>query len=234
MRLGIMQPYFFPYIGYFQLMNLVDEFVIYDNIKYTKESWINRNRILVNGEASYISIPLKKDSDHRDIYQRRLADNWPTERRKLINRIFACYKKAPQFDTVYPIIEQSLSSTAMNVFDFILRTLETTKNYLGIETPLLISSTIPINHQLNGEDKILEICRARKATVYINPSGGVALYDKEHFFKNGVDLIFLKTNDFNYPQFDNIFLPSLSIIDVMMFNAKDAIHTFLDSYYTFP
>jgi hypothetical protein len=106
MKIGIMQPYFFPYIGYFQLINYVDEFVIYDNIKYTKKGWINRNRILVNGKDVYISLPLKKDKDSLNVDERFLSDIWIMERKKMLNRIKESYKKAPNFHQVFPIIEE--------------------------------------------------------------------------------------------------------------------------------
>ena len=93
MRIAIMQPYLFPYIGYFQLMNAVDEFVIYDNIEFTKKGWINRNRILVNGRDSFITVPLKKDSDYLDVRDRYLADSWPSERVTILYRIKQSYRR---------------------------------------------------------------------------------------------------------------------------------------------
>ena len=87
MKLAIMQPYFFPYIGYFQLIKSVDEFVIYDNIQYTKKGWINRNRILVNGTDYLISLPLKKDSDYLNVVDRQLAESWEKDRTKLLTLI---------------------------------------------------------------------------------------------------------------------------------------------------
>src|SRR5580700_191306 len=107
MRVGIMQPYFMPYIGYFQLINSVDEFVIYDNIEFTKKGWINRNRILVNGKDDYITIPLRKDSDFLQVKNRFLAESWKSEKRKMLNRINASYKKSEFFEVVYPVIEKS-------------------------------------------------------------------------------------------------------------------------------
>src|SRR4030042_5533275 len=98
MKIAIMQPYFLPYIGYFQLMNAVDEFVIYDNIEFSKKGWINRNRILVNGKDSYITIPLKKDSDYLDVRDRYLAETWSSEKIKMLKRIIGSYRKAPRFD----------------------------------------------------------------------------------------------------------------------------------------
>jgi hypothetical protein len=227
-----MQPYFFPYIGYFQLINAVDEFVVYDNIKFTKKGWINRNRILVNGKDSYISLPLKKDSDHLDVRDRYLADSWSFEKDKMLNRIIESYRKAPYFDSVYPIIEKSILFEEHNLFGFILNSLNLVREYLGIQTPLLVSSTIPVDHGLKAEKKVVAICKARKADMYLNPIGGVQLYSKVDFRNEGLDLCFLKTTNFIYKQSDNEFVPFLSIIDVMMFNVKEEIMEYLTSFYT--
>lgn len=232
MKIAIMQPYFFPYIGYFQLINAVDEFVVYDNIKFTKKGWINRNRILVSGKDSYISLPLKKDSDHLDVRDRYLADSWSFEKDKMLNRIIESYRKAPYFDSVYPIIEKSILFEEHNLFGFILNSLNLVREYLGIQTPLLVSSTIPVDHGLKAEKKVVAICKARKADMYLNPIGGVQLYSKVDFRNEGLDLCFLKTTNFIYKQSDNEFVPFLSIIDVMMFNSKDKIMEYLTSFYT--
>ncbi len=232
MKIAVMQPYLFPYIGYFQLMNAVDQFVIYDNIEFTKKGWINRNRILVNGKDAYISLPLKKDSDFLDIKERYLAEIWQEERKKILNKIAESYKKAPHFSNVYHIIEKCLLFEKMNLFEFILNSLNSVKEYLGIATPLIISSEISINHQLKAEKKVVEICKSLKAETYINPIGGTGLYNKDDFKKEGIDLYFLKTGDVKYKQFNNDFIPFLSIIDVMMFNSADEIKKQLKSAYT--
>lgn len=230
MKIGIMQPYFFPYIGYFQLMNAVDEFVVYDNIEFTKKGWINRNRILVNGEDSFITLPLKKDSDFLDVRDRYLADSWRTERLKMLNRIKESYRKAPQFDYVYPIIEKSIFFEDSNLFNYILNSLKQVKEYLEIRTSFIISSTIPMDHALKSEKKVIAICKARNADTYVNPIGGIQLYIKAEFENEGIDLHFLKADDFEYKQFNNKFMPWLSIIDVMMFNSKEIIARMLTQY----
>ncbi len=227
-----MQPYLFPYIGYFQLMNAADEFVVYDNIQFSKKGWINRNRILDNGSAIYITAPLKKDSDYLDIKDRWLADTWAIERKKMLNRITASYKKAPCFDIVYPVIEKCILFGEMNLFKFIFNSLTLLKEYLEIPASFVISSSIEINHTLKAEEKVISICKARSAKTYLNPVGGVALYDKDDFKKEGIDLQFLKANDISYPQFNTAFVPSLSIIDVMMFNSKDSVKDLLNSKFT--
>jgi hypothetical protein len=232
MKVAIMQPYLFPYIGYFQLMKAVDEFVLYDNIEFTKKGWINRNRILVNGQDAYISFPLRKDSDFLDVRDRYLAGNWETERKKLLNKISGAYRNAPFFEMVFPYIESVLMCGERNLFAFILHSLEVTREYLDINSKIIVSSTLPIEHGLRGEEKVIAICKTREATDYINPIGGITLYDRENFKRSGVGLCFIKTADIRYEQFGQEFVPSLSIIDVMMFNSKERIQEYLDSYYT--
>ncbi len=230
MKIAIMQPYLFPYIGYFQLMNAVDEFVVYDNIQYSKKGWINRNRILVNGKDAYITFSLKKDSDYLDIKDRYLADDWTSERKKILNKITESYRKAPSYNTAYPIIESIILFEETNLFKFIFNSLTTLIEYLGIKTTFSISSTIPINHKLKAEKKVIEICKEKKASVYINPIGGVELYSKTDFNKNNILLNFIKSQPQEYPQFQNQFIPWLSIIDVIMFNSKDTIICMLNNY----
>lgn len=232
MKVAIMQPYFLPYIGYFQLMNAVDEYVVYDNIEFSKKGWINRNRILVNGKDSFITIPLKKDSDYLHIGDRYLADSWLNDRGKMLNKIIESYRKSTYFNIAFDVIEKCILFDEQNLFKFIFNSLNRVKEYLEIKTPFIISSTIPVDHEIKAEKKVMEICKAMKATNYINPIGGVELYNKGDFKKAGIDLNFLKTNNFSYKQFNNEFVPWLSIIDVMMFNSKEKIKEYLNSYYT--
>lgn len=227
-----MQPYFFPYIGYFQLIHAVDEFIIYDNIEYTKKGWINRNRILVNGQDAYITLPLKKDSDYLDIRDRFLAGDWPRERQSMLNKIKGSYRKAPYFDRVYPLIEKCLLFDETNLFQFIFNSLRVVNEYLQITTPVVVSSTISIDHELKAEKKVVALCKARDATEYINPIGGTKLYNKDDFRCNGLDLYFIKSSDIVYKQFDHDFVPWLSIIDVIMFNTRDEIKRHLIDSYT--
>lgn len=230
MKLGIMQPYLFPYIGYFQLMNAVDEFVVYDNIEFTKKGWINRNRILVNGQDAYISFPLKKDSDYLNISERYLAETWNTERKKMLNRITESYRKAPYFNYAFPVIEKIISFEEQNLFRFILNSIKEINNYLEIPVSLVTSSTIPIDFSLKAEKKVMAICEAMKADVYINPIGGLELYNKEEFREAGIELNFIKSEYIEYNQYQNEFVPWLSIIDVMMFNSQKEINQYLGCY----
>jgi hypothetical protein len=230
MKIGIMQPYFLPYIGYFQLINAVDEFVLYDDIEYTKKGWINRNRILVNGKDEYISIPLKKDSDYLHVNQRFLSDNSLGERKKIFNKISEVYRKAPNYTQTMELLNDVLLYDEKNLFEFIKNSILKTLSFLNIQTPIVISSTIPIQQNLKSEDKVLAICKNQQAQTYINPIGGVTLYSHATFKQNQIQLQFIKSNSIQYPQFNNEFVPWLSIIDVMMFNRKDKIIEYLSNY----
>ncbi len=232
MRLAIMQPYFFPYIGYFQLINSVDKFVVYDNIQFTKKGWINRNRILFNGKDEFITLPLKKDSDFLMVDQRKLADTFKTDRIKIVRRITEAYRKAPEFKAVYPLVEAVINNEEENLFGFIFNSISQVCKYLDIKTEFVISSTVPIDHQLKSQDKVIAIGNALNATQYINPIGGVNLYSTEIFEQNNISLHFIKSEALQYPQFNNEFVPWLSIIDVLMFNSKEQVQQYVQSYYT--
>lgn len=227
-----MQPYFFPYIGYFQLMNMVDEFVIYDNIEYSKKGWINRNRILVNGKDTYLTLPLKKDSDFLNVRNRYLSDIWLSEKMKMLNKLTESYRKSPNFNLVYPIIEKCILLEQTNLFEFILNSLKVIQEYLDINTPVTVSSEIPIDHKLKSEKRVIAMCKAIKAKTYINSIGGIQLYRKEHFKDEGITLHFLKTGDIRYMQFNSDFVPNLSIIDMMMFLSKEEVKEHLNSSYS--
>jgi len=230
MNLAIMQPYFIPYIGYWQLMGAVDKFVIYDNIKYTKSGWIRRNRILLNGKDLLISLPIKNDSDSLDIRDRYLSDNYSKEKIKMKNQFKAAYQKAPYYELVAPIIDRILDYKEKNLFLFLYNSLIEIKEYLNIDTELIISSNININSDLKSQNRVIEICKQLKADNYINPIGGTKLYDIEEFAKHSIKLNFLKTGDIVYKQFNNEFIQNLSIIDVMMFNPREKLKEMLRQF----
>jgi hypothetical protein len=229
-KIAIMQPYFFPYIGYFQLINAVDEFIVYDNIEYTKKGWISRNRILVNGVDTYISLPLKKDSDFLHVKDRFLAETWDIERKKILNRIAESYRRAPFFNETYRVLEHCIMYEEQNLFKFILNSVQTMVHYLNIKTKFKVSSTLSIDHNLKSEDKVLAICEEEQAGVYINPIGGASLYDKDRFRLHNIELQFQKSNYINYKQLGNEFIPWLSIIDVLMCNSKKEVLDFLNEF----
>lgn len=226
-----MQPYFLPYIGYWQLLNTVDKFVVYDNVQYIKNGWINRNRILLNSKDFYITIPLKTDSYSIDINERFISNEYFDKHAdKLIRTIRYAYQKAPYFKDVMPTIEQCLRYKEKNLLTFIFNSIQVISKYLGITTKIIFSSNIEMDHSLKGQERVIEICRKLSATRYINPIGGLELYDSKSFEVNGIELRFIKSKTIQYTQFDNEFMPNLSIMDVMMFNSTDDIKEMLYMY----
>jgi len=222
MRLAIMQPYYLPYIGYWQLMGAVDRFVVYDNIKYTKKGWINRNRLLLNGDAATFSLPLAQGSDSLNVDQRELAASF--ERRKLLNQFIGVYRKAPQFEAVLPLLESLVLHPAQNLFDYLWHSIQALRDHLGLKTELLRSSSIAIDHDgLKAQDKVIALCEALGASTYVNAIGGTELYDRAAFAARGIELRFHKAQCVEYPQFGAAFVPWLSIVDVLMFNPPAAV-----------
>lgn len=229
MKLAIMQPYFLPYIGYFHLIASVDQFIVYDNIKYTKKGWINRNRMLQNGKDVMFSLPLKSDSDYLDVCQRELSAEF--SRDKLLNQYKGAYRRAPYFDQTLPLIEEIVRFDDANLFRYLHHAIVKTCEHLGITTEIRRSSEIAIDHTLKNQDKVLALCEAVGGSTYVNAIGGTELYSKETFREKGIDLKFIQSKPFEYPQFGGAFVPWLSIIDVMMFNSTDVIRDQVDNGY---
>lgn len=229
MKTAIMQPYFFPYVGYFQLINSVDLFIVYDNIKYTKKGWINRNRMLQNGKDVMFSLPLKSDSDFLDVRDRELAEDFNPD--KLLNQISGTYRRAPYFSQTFSLIEQIMRYEERNLFKFIHHSIIRVCEHMGITTEIKVSSNIAIDHSLKNQDKVIALCESVGADTYINAIGGIELYSRDAFIARGLKLEFIKSKSYEYTQFGNEFLPWLSIIDVMMFNPLDAVRETIQSGY---
>jgi hypothetical protein len=223
-----MQPYFLPYIGYWQLMAAVDRFVVYDNIKYTKQGWINRNRFLRDGRDVFFTLPLKKGSDFLNIDQRAIADDFDPQ--SLLKPIESAYRKAPYFASAFAVFDAIVRATPRNLFEFLHHGLRVTADYLDIKTPIVVSSSVPVDHDLKSEARVIAICGALGATRYVNLIGGRDLYAAEHFNDAGIDLKFIQSRPISYAQFDRPFVPSLSILDVMMFNSRDIVRGMVGAY----
>jgi hypothetical protein len=228
MKVGIMQPYFLPYIGYFQLIASVDKFVIYDNIKYTKKGWINRNRMLQNGTDKIFSVALAKASDRLDIVERELSSDF--NRQKLLSQFRGCYLKAPYFEDVWPLIESIVSFQDDNLFRYIENSIVLMCDYLDIDTEIIVSSSVAADHDLLSQDRVLSICEALNANTYVNPIGGVVLYSADEFASKGCELKFINTNTIEYMQFGDSFVPWLSILDLLMFNSKSKLKHIINSF----
>lgn len=215
---GIMQPYFLPYIGYFQLIGQVGTFVIYDNIKYTKKGWINRNRILLEGRPATITLPLKNGPDHLEIGQRQIADSFRAS--VILNKISAAYRKAPFYEETYGLLKSILDFPGCNLFDFLRNSIAATCLHLGLGTRIVSSSEIVTGSHLRGQDRVIALCQALGASTYLNPIGGKELYSSSVFEQAGIQLRFLKSNLSPYTQCGQAFVEALSIIDVLCFNGR--------------
>lgn len=230
MKVAIMQPYFLAYIGYYQLIQSVDKFVIYDNIEFTKKGWFNRNRILLNGKDKLFTIPLKSDSDYLPVNERYVADSYNKERHKIIQWIKNSYKKAPFYQENIQFIENLFNQNNRNLFEFIYFSVNQVCDLLQIETNIIKSSKLEIDHSLKSEDKVIALCNCLNADMYINAIGGKELYSKDRFKQNNIDLKFIRTRKIEYKQFSYEFLPWLSIIDVLMFNGVEKTKNMLYDY----
>jgi hypothetical protein len=220
--IAIMQPYFFPYIGYFQLINYVDVMVIYDNIQYTKKGWVNRNKLIDGDQVYNISIPLKKASSKLNINERHLSYQWPKQKVKIIKKITNSYKKSKYFDNTINLIENIFEFNDQRLDNFLFNSIQSLANSLNIKTKIIRSSEIELNSEiLKGTDRVIEIIKLLKGKRYVNPISGENLYDKKLFNKKGIRLNFIETS-FNMIDNDaNTINSHLSIIHQMMNISKN-------------
>lgn len=226
-----MQPYFFPYLGYFQLIKYVDLFVIHDDVQWIKSGWINRNRILQNGKAEYLTLPVEKASSRLSINQRKLISEYHLNINKILRKLDHCYHKAPNYAYGISLLKKSLFYKNLNICDFIVHTLKQCCSYLNINTPIILSSEIKKDNSLKAEERVLDINRILDSKTYVNLAGGQNLYNKKKFRDEGFNLEFIKMNKIRYNQnINNVFVPNLSIIDTIMFNTEkellNMIHQF--------
>jgi len=226
MKLGIMQPYFLPYIGYWQLMNVVDKYVIYDDVNYINKGWINRNNILLNKQSFLFILNLLGASQNKLINEISVDAN----QTKLIKTFEIAYKKAPFFDDIFHFVKHIIEYNDKNLANFVGNSIIQIASYLGLKTEFIYSSEINKDCSLKGQEKILNMCNVLQATEYINSIGGIELYSKEMFKEQGIELKFIKSKSIEYKRFNNEFVPWLSILDVMMFNDKEKVKNFLKEY----
>lgn len=210
------QPYLFPYIGFWQEINMCDKFIIADNMQYMKQSYITRNNILL--QHSSFQFILQTYQKKRDAYINNILVG--NNALKILKSVRHAYSKAPYFTEIYPILERILLNEEKNLAKFIGKSIIEISSYLDIDTDILYLSDIQKSSPLNAQDRVIDICKRLKANKLIDTMGGQNLYNKEVFLKEGVQLSFLKPNEIRYKQFNDSFIPNLSIIDVLMFNGK--------------
>ena len=229
MKIGIMQPYFFPYIGYFQLLNMVDKYVVFDTAQFSNNKWGYRNQILINGAPGYFRVKILKASQNKGFHEIKLSDDIEAKK-KNIYALECSYRKAPYFSEVMPMLEQFLIADYDNLAEYNVASNRLVCNYLGIKTEILLFSELDCDKALTRQFRIFDVCKVLGGNEYINSIGGTQLYDYEEFRENGIELAFLKADDIVYPQFGGEFVPNLSIIDVMMFNSVTEIQDMLNRF----
>jgi hypothetical protein len=231
MTIAIMQPYIFPYIGYFQLINAVDTFVFYDDVHFIKQGYINRNNILLNKNKHSFTIPIQNISSFTTIKDTLISerpDHWNT---KLIATFHQAYKKAPYFEQIMPLVDNILRGPFnRSVGDVAAESVQSVLNYLGVEKQLVSSHDRYNNMHLKLADRVIDICRQENATTYINAIGGQALYTKDYFADRTIQLNFLKPTLKIYLQNAPTFIQGLSIIDVLMYNDPMTVKEMMSNY----
>jgi hypothetical protein len=226
--LAVMQPYFFPYIGYWQLMRAADRFVVYDDVNYIKGGWINRNRILVQGAPAFITVPLVESSPYKRIHALEMQ---PTAwRDKLVKTLAQTYAKAACFGEVFPVVEQLILHEENNLARYLVHQLQGLARFMGITTEFVVTSLPYDNAHLSGQERVIDICRREKIDVYINAKGGQELYTTDAFHQAGVDLRFLSMQPLPYRQKAADFVPYLSILDALMSTGVAGIQQHLDAF----
>jgi len=235
MKLAIMQPYFFPYIGYFQLIKAVDKTILYENVNFKIENWMTRNRIQIKNEQPlYISIPVRSRSSNKKIAEIEIAEHEKWKRR-LKRSLQFNYGKSEYFSEVFPQLEKIIDTKKTHLHSYNGETIRLITELLEIGTKIEYNNQhyLELEKKLNQKyqdtlideslkkskrktERIISISKQEQANIYINAYGGTALYDKNEFAAHGIELFFLKTKDHNYKQFSNNFYPNLSILDVLL------------------
>lgn len=226
MKIGLMQPYFLPYLGYFQLIAAVDKFVVYDDVQYIR-GWINHNFIWSRGGPQRIVLPLRGRSLNLNINQIQVL---PNSESKLLKTIRQTYSKAPQFEVVMPLIEKILTHSNLRLSEFLMNSVVVICDYLELGTNILLSSSLLKTEGKTGQDRVIDICRQLEATEYINAPGGTSLYDPVAFRNQQICLSFLIPRKIEYAQYGPHFTPNLSILDVLMFNDRHRIRQLLREF----
>ena len=227
-----MQPYIFPYLGYFQLLNSVDHFVFYDDVNFIKGGWVNRNQLLINNQNKFFTVPLKKISSFTPINEveihKELYPNW---RSKFYKSLSQSYGKTPYYDDVLPLLTNVFDQDFSFIYQLSIRSVVSVFEYLNVKLDYSLSSEkFKGTKGLDKADRIMKICEMTSSNTYINPSGGTDLYDKKHFLNRGFELKFIKNNLTKYNQFGGEFIAGLSILDLLMFNSKETVKKMINNY----
>ena len=228
MTISSNQPYYFPYIAYWQMIGASDLFLVGDDFAYMKHGWIARNRILVGGGPQYFRVEVDHKSSFRLISDTLLSPSMNVSDK--LKTVEMAYHEAPYFGDVFPLFERVLCNPERRLVPFLEYSIKEVCDYLGITTPFGRTSDYPGNSALKREERIYDLCVRTGADRYINLPGGSALYHAEDFAKHGIELRFIRSRLTPYRQWGGPFVERLSILDAMMFNSREQLHAMLDDY----
>jgi hypothetical protein len=236
-RLAIMQPYFFPYLGYFSLIAASDQFIVFDVVQYIRHGWVNRNRILKPGFAAdqYVLVPLVKHSRDTKIRDMRVANQLPWKT-KLLAQLQHYKKRAPHFRMTRELLDACFEIETDSLVELNVHCLATICEALQIPfNPMRVDLNEPGFQALASKvrdpgDWALELSVEYNASQYLNPIGGQDIFDAEKFQQNGIELQFVKNRLAEYDQRNSAFIAGLSIIDALMFNGVDGTRELIDDY----
>jgi hypothetical protein len=215
-RIALMQPYFLPYLGYFQLIAASDCFVVYDNVQFIKNGWIERNRYLLDSEPKWFGVPLAKGSHSALIMERSVSPHFDLD--SLINKLAFAYRKAPHVERTLAWLRALLKQPSNSIAELNERVLRSCCSLLKLHTPILRASDLAPQGTARAQARVIEIIRTVGGNRYLNPAAGGELYDAEAFAAAGYQLQLLKPRLPLYAQADKPFVPALSILDAFMFN----------------
>lgn len=233
MTIAVMQPYFFPYLGYYQLVNAVDKFVFFDDVNFINKGWINRNQVLQQNAAMRFTLPLVNASQNRKINEIEIADfnRW---RKDFLKTIGYNYKKASFFTFTFDWLNEFLfAKEYTHVGELAADSIQKLATLLELKTTFAYSSQLEYKRgdTIDGQEKILDICRITGAQKYINPRNGIDLYNPKIFLEHQIELRFINMDEFVYQQLTpSVFVPNLSMIDVLMFNGAEKTRQLLNKY----
>jgi WbqC-like protein family len=231
MILGIMQPYFFPYLGYFDLINYSDRWIVFDEIQYIRHGWMNRNRIFHPKEGwQYIIVPLKKHG--RDVLIRDVEINEETDwRGRIIGQLQHYRRRSPYFERIIKLVDECLSVDEHFLSRMNTAILDKVCQHIGIPFQYQYFSEMNLKLDTVEEpgDWALRISETMGAKEYVNPRGGEGIFDRAKFEKAGIKLTIRNVPPIEYECKGYEFVPGLSIIDVLMWNSPDKIRGCLES-----
>lgn len=229
MKLAVMQPYVFPYLGYIHLMSAVDEFILLDDVQFIAQGWIHRNQILVHGKPHLFTIPIQQHSLSTPISEVRLS-KFERFCEKFFKTLEAAYRKAPFYDETRELVHCALAPGVERISVLAERTLMLLSEQLGMGASILRASSFALPDSLRGVERVLKLCELRSARTYVNASGGTELYRAADFESRGIELKFVESRFREYPQFSGTFVPHLSILDVLMFNGREGTRALLKDW----